>query len=1534
MPRLNLHFLGSPQVDLDGEPISIQRRKGLALLAYVALADHPQRRELLATLLWPESDQSRARGSLRREISHLNQLLGDGWLAVDRENISLQPDAAIRVDVTDFLTLANQSNMQALIQAANLYRGDLLTGFTLSDAPDFDEWHFFQSEALRQQATRILDQLADECGRQTDHSQAIGYARRRLSLDPLHEEAHRRLMHFYAQAGQQAAALRQFDTCVRILDEELGVPPDKETEELAAAIRSRRIPESDSIQTPAVTHQVPKAATVEGSPPESRPEPEEQIRPVAVLTVGLTASAQALWDHQPDQAYAQIGQLQEICDRVLEQYGVGLEHLLEDSLLAIFGAPQAHEDDADRALVAGREIQNRAQEAGLPLSVGISSGFVYYAHGRATGRPVTLATLLQAQAGEGDVWVDATIYRHTRLAYRYEPRTLILRGAPQPVTAHRLLRPRRRATKTRGLEGMQAHLIGRDRELNSLRDALNQTLTGSGQIVTLVGEAGLGKSRLVQELRQLAEEVNDSGGKLPADVPMAAPFAHASRITDPTPPPLWLEGRCQEMTQISAYWPFVDILRSLLVQESDDDSLSRAQQLTRLVQRLGDANELPQEQQDDLGALLGRLLALRFHNAWDDRFAQVSPDQVQFHTARALTQLFQFLAWRQPLILVLEDLHWVDDLTLDLIVRLMDVLDDSSLLLLCVYRPQASLRCLHLPELAARKAPHRLTEVRLRELSPEQSRQMVSELLHLESLPDNVRARILSRSQGNPFFIEEVIHSLIESGLLYHEERRWLAQTEIPSELVPESVQSVVLSRFDRLSVDGRSFLQAAAVVGRLFSQPVVERMLPSSADVSHLLADLEDEGQIYLEQSLPEPIYSFRHVLARDAVYAILPGSRRRELHGRAGVALEAHYAAALTEQYEQLAYHYDQSDYAQKAVDYLLKAGEKARQDWLNDQAVTHFQRALKRLDELPRSPSNREYRFAALMGLGRIYAIVSDHEPAEKHLREAIRLGREIAAPKSQLIRLHVWLGDMLLNWNRQGQAALQVGLDGLALLDSTAQATERAMLNGVLVWAYWMLGNREEYLRIGLESADLVADLPYMEELRPIFGAVRDTLLESGQFEKAIAWGESYRRRAQESRDLRGMGESLWAQAGTQLFFTSKPRQEIVDLVRQAQRHFTQAGDTMRANWMLNQEGVDRLTSGKLAEAEQKLAAAVEVSASDPVNLMDALTNLGTVYLNQRRPETARELFLRALTVCRDFNLHLAEAAAGVGFSYLAENEMGSAADYFRRSLASLSESGLNPPLSRHSFGAAYLFPGVLWGLELALNDTEKYYAAVSSILTGTLRQDLPGDFCWQLVPVTPKAIRLTDPTESSPQQHLSDWEWVDPVGDSTYALGDNIEIWVPPMRNLFWHQTAPQLLRPVSGDFVVQVTVGSAQSDRPVLGGLILWNQDGTYLSLNQGIFAPDTVDVTRSENGQGVTMGLGNLFNIHIYLRMECFDGHVRCLCSQDGKEWLQVGPSDLRVDAPQRIGLWACGFLPRMTYWGTYPDGSAIRFTGFQLWQ
>ena len=410
-------------------------------------------------------------------------------------------------------------------------------------------------------------------------------------------------------------------------------------------------------------------------------QPEGENRVLTILFADLTGSVARTAHLQPEDAAALVDQvLKAMVDAILAHDG-RINRLLGDAVLAFFGTPVAHENDPERAILAALELRAAVQTLGLNVTAGINTGDVYlgaigteqHREITAQGPVVNLAARLRETAEPGQILVGETVYRYTRRSFDFARHEVQAKGIAQPVPAYAVLRALPRPEKVRGIEGLRADLIGREKELSGLADALTEVRAGRGQIVTLIGEAGVGKSRLIAELKEMA----------------------LTHVAD-QPPPLWLEGRCLDVGMAVSYWPFLDMLRAYFAFLPEDDDRVRGTRIAASVAALVQRGDLTERQDTEMLPLLGNLLGARFGSDLDSWLASASPEQIKHQTFLTLRDLFLVLAKGQPVILVLEDLHWADSHSLDVISLLMESLRLAPLFLVCAYRPEQEHKCWHL----------------------------------------------------------------------------------------------------------------------------------------------------------------------------------------------------------------------------------------------------------------------------------------------------------------------------------------------------------------------------------------------------------------------------------------------------------------------------------------------------------------------------------------------------------------------------------------------------------------------------------------------------------------------------------------------------------------------------------------------------------------------------------------------------------------------------------------------------------------------
>jgi class 3 adenylate cyclase/DNA-binding SARP family transcriptional activator len=1559
--RWRIQLLGRLQATQGGRVVSrFRSQKYGLLLAYLAYHQHSSHaREELVELLWPEGDPDAGRLNLRVALSWLRQQLEfpgsptQGVILADRVSVRLNP-AAVTTDVAEFeATLkaaasAESSSERAagLAQAVELCRGPLLPGY-------YEPWILQEREWLAGRYFQALGQLLGHLEQAGDLDQALQFAHRGVTADPLREEAHLALIRLYATAGQPEAALRQYRELERLLQEQLGAVPSPSTQTLAREIERQTLLHPPFSPIPPLVGR-PSATC------EARLTPAQgENRLVTVLFADMSHSVETTRDLHPEEAAALINRLLKVMVDVVLKYEGRIDHFLGDGMLAVFGTLRAHEDDPERAIRAALEIRESAQHLGLEVTAGINTGEVYVGavgsekHQEMTvvGPVVNLASRLQGQAEPGQLLVGETTYQLTRRAFEFSSLSLQIKGLTLPVTAYTVQRALPHPEKTRGIEGLRAELIGRDEELAKLKAALAAVLRGQGQMVTLIGEAGVGKSRLVGELKA-AVGVQE------------APPEHLNTRT-PEHPPLWLEGRCLELSMTAGYSVFVDLFRNYFAWTPEEADRARGERLNACLREFIEQGDLTAEQAAEIGPLLGPLLSLRFGNEWDLRLKNASPEQIKHQTFMAVRDFLLALARRQPLLLVFEDLHWADSLSLDLISLLMETLSLTPIFLLCIYRPEREHKCWRLGSIAAQKCAGCYTELHLRELAPAQSRRLVESLLTLEALPVSVKELILEKSRGNPFFLEEVIRSLIDVGMLYREGEIWRAHAGIDDLAVPESVQSIILSRVDRLRPELKQVLQRASVMGRVFrrrlleqtvihhQQPVEEepltsehRQLPPGLEAA--LWELEERALIYQERVVPEEEYSFRHVLTQETVYQSLLRRQRSVLHQRVAEAIEALYAPGLDEFYEQLAYHYERSSADEKAVEYLLKAGEKARRAYLNEEAIGYFQRTLERLETansrrqtgdgsvaepapLPspvcRLPS--QLRLEALTGLGRIYHGIGREPEAEECFQQAIALGKEIGLTPRELARLHSWLGDLLW-WQSRFDELIRAGEDGLALLGDDTESVEAVLMRDLIALGYV---NKEGHTwrEFADRNVPLIERLPYSEELRPAYIHVLEAYTESEKnIDKAIKWLRSLEQKAEQLHHLTALADvpryiaSITTDAGN--------LQEAILHRQRALELYTKIGDTKHQTMCLSNQARTYLSLGDLQRAVEFTQKGRELAGSVGSKMHRAELQMrhGTILLcesvlstqEERWQEPARA-FHEAVQLFREtgqFYLE-AQATSSLGRVYLACGKRDEASRQFQKALVP----------ERANIGA---FAAALSGLEEAHDHPEKFRA-----FCDRFREEHPEvanlPFAqWFLEPGEPIGFSQQRVHDEFLAALSADWVWQDPFGDCSFTAQNGLEVHAANGRNLWrLNLSAPRLVRPAAGDFAIETVCGSVSGVKPSIGGLLLWKDRENFLRLDRGLSGEHEISLLGCRENNDLFIGRGRLASDRVFLRLERLDGRVNGLCSSDGQSWYTLGHAEFAVEDPVEVGVYAIGDIDRTVYPGAHPEGTAIRFEWFRLW-
>jgi class 3 adenylate cyclase/tetratricopeptide (TPR) repeat protein len=664
----------------------------------------------------------------------------------------------------------------------------------------------------------------------------------------------------------------------------------------------------------------------------------------------------------------------------IQRYGGTVDKFIGDEIMALFGAPVAHENHAERALLAAIDLMasleafNATHRTSLRMHIGVNTGLVVAgglgSEGQqrysVVGDAVNLAARLEAAAETGQIVVGPDTHRLTKRLFEFEPLApLALKGKAEPVRAYRLLRPTRIRATSRGIAGLESPLVGRHPELDRFDELVQAVVRGAGSIAAVTGEPGLGKSRLVLEVKRRS------------------------------PPTLrWCECRALSYTSGTSYAVARDLLDRLIGIDPYSDAAEVASALHAAV-----ATRFPDPVRFAVvHPYLARLRGVALDADAEAALQHVLPEALQQRMRSAFVELVHSLCTEAPLALVWEDLHWADPSSLGVLEALLPLTDDHALLALVVFRADDG----DLGEWYARATAGRVhgeQPLALAPLAEEDSVQLVENLLRVDHLPTAIRELVIGKAEGNPFFVEELLRSLIDAGLLLIEAGRVTPAGRVEALNVPDTLQGVVAARVDRLAPRDKHTLQTAAVIGRVFQRPVLETVLKHNGvvEVDEPLRELQRRELVRLRSELE---YIFKHAITQDVTYNSVLIGKRRELHRAIAEAIEALYADRVEDLAATLAFHYERADSPERAVHYLTLAADLDRRNYSNAEAIRFYRAAIEQAQRAGGNPT----QLASLNeSLADVLKRVGAHEEARIAYREALaHVAAEEVLDQARLLR----------------------------------------------------------------------------------------------------------------------------------------------------------------------------------------------------------------------------------------------------------------------------------------------------------------------------------------------------------------------------------------------------------------------------------------------------------------------------------------------------------------------------------------------------
>jgi class 3 adenylate cyclase/tetratricopeptide (TPR) repeat protein len=692
-------------------------------------------------------------------------------------------------------------------------------------------------------------------------------------------------------------------------------------------------------------------------------------RVVTILFCDVKGSTQAASDLDPEE-WAQIinGAFEHMIQPIYRYEGT-VARLQGDGLLAFFGAPIAHEDDPQRAVLAGLDIVHASRKYGQEIArrwgiefnvrVGINTGLVVVGavgsdlrvEYTALGDAINLAARMEQTAQPGSVQIAEPTFKLVAPLFDFEViKDLEVKGRDAPVTAYRVLSRKREPGSLRGVSGLSAPLIGRKSQWESLYAAWDELSSGRGQVVSVLGEAGLGKSRLIAEFKQvlMAEPANEMQ---------------------------WLEGNSQSYEKTMPFAPFIQLFNSYFHIDLDVSDQDKYEQIADQIDRLfpGAAEEM--------APFFATLLDLELEEGPAERVKYLEPQQRRSMIFSQVSRLIETLMASQAVILFLDDLHWADSTSLDLLQSLLPLTDRGPLMIISDFRSRRQEASWAFHEIAERDYYHRYRMITLDPLDQDQARELVANLLKIEDLPEKIRFQILEKAEGNPFFVEEIIRSLLERDLVARVDGHWIAKQDIEHIDIPDTLTGVIAARLDRLDEIAKDVLQAAAVIGREFIVAVLGEILETSRSLETILIDLQ-RRELVREKSIASPkTFSFKHVLTQEATYNSILLSNRRELHRRTADVLIDRYPEAAAD----ISRHLLAALQPGGAIPYLVTAGEKAARAYATDEAIAYFEQVIENrsiIDEV--GLLRRAYE-----GLGSALSLTNQIPEAQMTFRDMLTL-----------------------------------------------------------------------------------------------------------------------------------------------------------------------------------------------------------------------------------------------------------------------------------------------------------------------------------------------------------------------------------------------------------------------------------------------------------------------------------------------------------------------------------------------------------------
>ena len=806
---------------------------------------------------------------------------------------------------------------------------------------------------------------------------------------------------------------------------------------------------------------------------------------------GYTALCEKL---DPEETKEIISQVFAEISRIITKYEGFIEKFVGDGVMALFGVPKGHEDDPIRAIKSAQEIHEKVEtlspefekKIGQTISMhsGINTGLVVAGeldmekgtHGVA-GDTINIASRISCLATANAILVGHDTYRQAEGYFNFEPLgPAMVKGKAEPIKIYRLLAPKERPTTIHRLSGRRAEMIGRKVEIALLREAVENLKQGKGKIFSICGDAGTGKSRLVDEFKTILDlkEIQ------------------------------WVEGHAYAYSKNIPYFPLIDLLNRIFRIEEDDP-----QERLRAKVESGIATLVSNK--EDVVPYIGSLYALSY-----SELEGVSPDFWKSRLKEATLNIISALAQKAPTVFFLEDLHWADHSFVDLLRQALLLIRQPAIVL-CVYRQNFSLFTPQ--ELNSLNKIYK--EILLNDLSLSEAQYMLESLLKTEKIPSTLKQFVRDKAEGNPFYLEELVNSLIESGTLVFENGNWITKKPMNQTVISSTIQGLISARVDRLEGNIKRVIQEASVIGRAFLYEVLKRVTEFVKDIDQKLISLEQLDLVKCRQFQPDLEYIFKHALTQEVVYNGLLKSERREIHERIASVMEQLFKERLPEYYETIAYHFSRGKSVLKSIDYLVKSGIKNLQRYSLNESHQYFKEAFDIINKKPeKSKIDNEVLIDILNNWAYVYYFRGDFKGLKDLLTAHVKVADSIK-DKEIIGLFYGWTG-FSFRISDQHEASYRYLLHALNIGEEAKNDKVIGLACAWLSWTCGELGLLDEAIYFGERAQKIgkIFDHDYYLNFKSL-GGIAQAYIFRGDLKKALIVGKSlldYGHRNNSSRSI--------------------------------------------------------------------------------------------------------------------------------------------------------------------------------------------------------------------------------------------------------------------------------------------------------------------------------------------------------------------------------------------------------------------------------